>query len=161
MAYVTENKLSNIADIGVNLPATELKQGDWLVVATVKIVAPMRLTFKFLNLQIISASVDTDDVVGANKTFGNLGLAYVVLRRDYTGGNPGAAGGLDAVIATGLGVTERTGNQVRFDTAGFYSFIVANNMQASTDESVIIPASTSIDFRLSVTGHARIEYDSR
>lgn len=161
MSYLTEAKLANLADIGVSLPATELKQGDWLVLASIKLVAPMRLTFKFLNIQIISASVNVADISNTNKIFGNLGLVFVTLRRDYVGGNPGAAGGLDAIVATGLGVTPRTGTTVKFTTPGFYSWIVANNMQASSEEGVIVPATTSIDFQVSVTGTARLDFDSR
>ena len=161
MSYLTEAKLANTADIGISLPATELKQGDWLVLSSVKLVTPMRLTFKFLNIQIVSATVDIDDISNSNKVFGNLGLVFVTLRRDYVGGNPGEAGGLDAIVATSIGVTPRTGTQVKFTTPGFYSWVVANNTQPSSEEGVVIPATTSIDFRVCVTGTARLDFDSR
>ena len=41
MGYLTEAKLVNIVDNPVALPATEIKQGDWLVLATIKIASPM------------------------------------------------------------------------------------------------------------------------
>ena len=49
MGYLTEAKLVNIVDNPVALPATEIKQGDWLVLATIKIASPMILRYRFLN----------------------------------------------------------------------------------------------------------------
>jgi hypothetical protein len=158
MAYLTEAKLLTTVDLPVALPTTLLVQGDWLVVATIKIIAPMRLTYRWLNLQLHSASVDTTDINATNRIYGNLGFAYVALRKNYISGSPGEAGALDTLIIESVGVVARdVTNTVTMDTAGNYSWILANNMQPSTDS--LVSASSSIDFRLSVTGQARLLMD--
>lgn len=158
MPYLTEAKLLTTIDLPIALPATLLIQGDWLVVATVKIIAPMRLTFRWLNLNMLAASVGVEDIDTTNRIYGNLGLAYMVLRKNYISGSPGAAGALDTLIIENLGVVARDFTQsVVLDSAGNYSWLLANNMQPSVN-SPISPAQ-SIDFRLSVTGQARLLMD--
>lgn len=161
MAYITENQLSNMMDVPVALPATDLRMGDWVVVSTVKVVAPMRLTYRMANLNVMLATVDTALVTNGNKIYGNLGLAYLALRLNYSTGSPGAAGGLDVLVANVLGITSRDAStSVVVTVPGIYSWIVANNMQPSTDTVPLIPTSTSIDFRLAVTGTVRLDLDA-
>lgn len=161
MGFLTETQLSNVMDIPIALSATDLRMGDWIVVASVKIVSPMRITYKFANLQLMASTVITSDITNGNKIFGNLGLVYLALRLNYSSGSPGAAGGLDALVATSLGIAARnTSNVLTVTEAGVYSWIVANNMQPSTDTAPIIPLTTSIDFRTAVTGTLRLELDS-
>jgi len=159
MAYLTEAKIGTVLDLPVCIPATELQMGDWIIFASVKVIEPMRLTFKMLNLQLHSASVDIGDIDTSNKIFGNLGLAYVALRRDYSSGSPGITGALDVVVVDEIELVARDiTNVVTLDTPGLYSWIIANNMQPSSDSD--ISTSTSIDFRVSATGQVRIELDS-
>lgn len=160
MAYITEQKLSNVLDLPIALPATNLKIGDWVVVAVTKLVVPMRLTYTVANLQLLTASVDVADITAGNKIFGNLGLVYLTMRLNYGSGTPGAAGGLDVLVADSLGTfTRDTSAPVVTIAPGLYSWIVANNMRASTDTVPVIPTSTSIDFRTAVTGTVRLELD--
>lgn len=158
MGYLTTSKLTNIIDLPIQLPATEIKMGDWLVVASVKIAEPQRLRFRFLNLQLHSSDVDLADIASTNKIFGNLGFAYVALRRDYSSGNPGQAGGLEVLNISEIGLVERSSTETIYTTPGRYSWIIANNMQPSSSSS--IPTSTEINFRLSLTGQVRLELDN-
>lgn len=158
MGYLTEAKLVNIIDNPIALPATEVKQGDWLVLATIKIASPMILRYRFLNLQLLASTVDMADISAVNKILGNLGYAYVALRRDYSSGNPGAAGALEVLSISELGLAQRDTTETIFSTPGNYSWIIANNMQPSSDSD--IPTSTEINFRLSVNGQVRLELDS-
>lgn len=161
MAYLTENQLTNTMDIPIALPATDLRMGDWVVIASVRIVAPMTLTYKLANIQMSASTVDTALITAGNKIYGNLGLAYLTLRKDYLSGSPGVAGGLDALVSNGLGITQRdTSVRVEITSDGVYSWIIANNMQPSTDTVPLIPISSSIDFRLAVTGSVRLELDA-
>jgi hypothetical protein len=159
MGYLTTSRLTNIIDLPVQLPATEIKMGDWLVVASIKIAEPMRLRYRFLNFQLHTSSVEMSDIAATNKILGNLGYAYVALRRDYSAGNPGAAGGLEVLNISEIGLVERTNVETIFSTAGRYSWIVANNMQPSSSSD--IPTSTEINFRLSITGQVRLELDNQ
>lgn len=161
MAYLTENQLTNTMDMPIALPATDLRMGDWVVISSVRIVAPMKLTFKLANIQLSASTVDTALITAGNKIYGNLGLVYLTLRKDYLSGSPGVAGGLDALVANDLGITQRdTAIRVEITADGVYSWIIANNMQPSTDAVPLIPISTSIDFRVAVTGSVRLELDA-
>ena len=149
-------------DIPIALPSTDLRMGDWVVIAAVKIVVPMKLTYKLANLLLSAMTVDPTLITAGNKIYGNLGLTYLALRKDYTSGSPGDAGGLDVLVSNGLGITSRSVvNSVVITSPGVYSWIIASNMQPSTDTVPLIPVSTSIDFRLAVTGTVRLELDSQ
>jgi len=159
MSYLTTNKLSNIVDVPIAMPSTEIQQGDWVIAASVKVVSPMKLTYRVMNLSLVASSVDISLISNSNKVAGSLGLAYVVLRRDYVSGSPGAAGALDSLIITAETTVSRdSSSTVELTTAGIYSWIVVNNMQPSASSS--INTSTSINFDLSVSGLVRLELDS-
>lgn len=159
MPYLTETKLESTIDLPVALPATELIMGDWLIFASIRLLQPHKLRYRMLNMQLHYANVDIADISSGNLTYGNLGLAYVVLRRDYTSGSPGIGGALDTLVVTELGVVARDiDNEIEIITPGLYSWIIANNCKA--DSTSAIPASTNINFRLSVTGQIRMELDA-
>jgi hypothetical protein len=153
MAYLTENKLSNLVELPIALPATTLKQGDWVVVATVKLVSPQRLSLRALTMQLLEATVDIGDIVTGNKVVPNLGLAYYVLRKDYVSGSPGGAGALDYLKLDGVGAVARSTVPAVFVGPGNYSVIIANNMQTSTESTI----TEDIDFKVLMTGQFRLE----
>jgi hypothetical protein len=155
MAYLTESKLKSTVDLPIALPDTSLKQSDYVVIATVKLLAAQRLSLRVLTLQLLSATIDPTVVDATNKVIPNLGVAYVVLRKDYTSGVPGDTGALDYIFVENIGVASRTTVPYVMSTPGNYSIIVANNMQASSTSP--IPPSTSIDFKVIVTGQFRLE----
>jgi hypothetical protein len=64
---------------------------------------------------------------------------------------------LDALKISAIGLAQRTSPSIVAVTPGVYSFIVANNMQASSTSSV--PTTASIDFKLCASGMARLELD--
>ena len=157
MAFITEKKLAGTLDVPVALPLTELLQGDWLVVATIKVIEPMRLSYRYMNFQLTEATVDLDDIGSSNKISANLDLAFLGLYLDYVSGHPGLSGALDTVKVNALGVAQRSSPVIVATTPGVYSFIVANNMQSSSASSV--PVTTSIDFKLCASGMVRLELD--
>ena len=158
MAYITESKLQSIFDLPIALPDTLLKQSGYVVVATVKLLASQRLSLRVLALHLVESSIDPAVVSASNKIIPNLGIAYVVLRKDYTSGVPGSTGALDYIYASDLGVVIRPGVPYASTAPGNYSIIVANNCQASSASP--IPSSTSIDFNVVVTGQFRLELTS-
>lgn len=157
MAYLTESKLRNNVDLPIALPDTTLKQSDYLVVATVKLLSAQRLSLRSLTLQLLESTVATSLVDSTNKIISNLGLAYVVLRKDYVSGTPGTTGALDYIYVDSLTTATRSIVPVVLTTPGNYSIIVANNMQASSATTAVIPTSTPIDFKVIVTGNFRLE----
>jgi hypothetical protein len=170
MAFLTENTIAKTLDLPINLPATELKMGDWLTVATIKLVYPMKLAYRFMTLQMLSSSVSTDLITAVNKVSPSLDLAFLGLYLNYSSGHPGTQPALDVVKIretesaavdcvpvnelSGQFITVRTEPLVEYTTPGVYSFILANNMQASSESA--IPTTTSIDFRLCATGQVRL-----
>lgn len=160
MGYLTENRLDDLLDIPIALPSTELKMGDWVVVSTIKVVEPMRLSCRFLNLHVLSSTVDPADITANNKIYGNLGAVYLVLRKNYTAGTPGDSAGLDSIVATDIGIYARdVTTPVVVVDPGNYSWIVANNTQISKNSNDPIPSTTSIDFNVSCIGSVRVELD--
>lgn len=159
MAYLTESRLDGVMDMPIALPSTNLQQGDWLVMSSIQVLQPMVLTYKFLNLNILSSPIDPTQVVAANLIFGNLGIVYVALWLNYVQGtSPGSSGAIDVVTATDIGTFSRdVTNVVTLTQPGLYTWLVANNCQPSDDPTAIIDPSISIDFVLSVTGQARLD----
>lgn len=155
MAAVTETKLRSTLDIPVALPATTIKQGDWVVVATVNISTGQRLSLRHLTLQVISATVNMADIAVSNRVVTSFGPAYLVLRKNYVSGSPAAAGTLDTLSISAVGVVNRTGSPLFVTDPGYYSVIVVNNCQASTSST--ISTATAIDLQISVTGCLRLE----
>ena len=155
MAYLTESKLSSVVDLPLALPSTLLKQGNFVVAASVKLVAGQRLTLRSLNLHLQEAPVDTTLIDLTNKVLTSLGLIYVVLRRDYSVGNPGSSGALDVLKADNLGLFTRTTTPLVLTAPGNYSLICVNNMQASTSSPV--SSAIPLDFRVVVNGQLRHE----
>lgn len=158
MAYLTERKYSNTLDCPVNLPATEIKMGDWLVVATFKLVTPMKLTFKMLHLNFISSTFDITKLTAVNKINPGYGLCYVGLFLNYISGDPAAQAITDKLVATELGIVTRTGTPFVTVTPGTYSWVAVNNI-AYNSNNALLGVTDSADFKLSVVGQFRVELD--
>lgn len=158
MPYLTERKLNNTLDLPLALPSVEIKMGDWLVIGTFKLVAPTRLTYRAMNLNFISTTVDLANLTSDNKIVPNFGLCYVGLFYNYTSGDPSTLPTLDVLQANSLGVVTRSASSIVADTEGTYSWIAVNNIQFSTANS-LLSVSESADFTLSCVGQARIELD--
>lgn len=159
MGYLTLSKLNSVIDHGICLPSTELRQSDWLILASVRVVEPVRLRYSYLGLHILSSTVNTANVTSLNRIHGNLGLAYVTLRLNYVSGSPGASGGLDVVVGDDIGLFQRTGDALVLTTPGIYTWLLASNMKSSSEDGSLIPATTAIDFNVSVNGALRLELD--
>jgi len=158
MAFLTETKLQTTLDLPVSLPTTEILQGDWIVVASIKLVSPMRLTYRYANLHLLSSTVDTALIGSANRVNASLGCAFLGLYRDYVSGHPGSVSALDTLSLSSESVVYKsTISPLYYTTPGVYSFIVANNCKSSSSSS--ISTSTSIDLKLCATGMVRLELD--
>lgn len=154
MSLLTENKLLSVFDLPIALPATTLKQGDWLTVATVKLGAGQALSIKSLTLQLIAATVTVADIDPTNLVVPNLGLAYVVVRQNYVSGSPSAAGAFDTLSISDLGAVSRSELPLVITETGYYSVVVVNNLQASTASA--ISTATAIDLDVCITGQFRL-----
>lgn len=152
---MTESKLSSIVDLPVALPSTTLKQGAYLVIASVKLIAGQRLTLRSLNLHLQESPVDTTLIDLTNKVLPSLGLVYVVLRRDYTTGSPGGTGALDVLKTDTVGLVARPTTALVVTAPGNYSLICVNNAQASTSSAV--SSAIPLDFKVVVNGQLRHE----
>jgi len=159
MPYLTERKLSNTLDMPINLPTTEIKMGDWLVIATIKIVAPTLLTYRMMNLNFVSSTIDLGNITSVNLVAPNFGLCYVGLFLNYTsGGDPSGLPALDVLQASSFGVLARTATPIVTATEGTYSWIAVNNVQYNSQNS-LLGVSDSADFTMGCVGQARLELD--
>jgi hypothetical protein len=158
MAFLTERKLANTLDIPVNLPATEIKMGDWLVIASIRLTAPSKLTYRMLHLNFIGSSLDLSKIAAVNRLNANGGLCYVGLYANYVSGDPATATALDMVPATEFGVITRSANPIVLSTPATYSWIAVNNIQWNAGNASL-SVQDSADFKLSATGQCRIELD--
>lgn len=158
MSFLTERKLANTLDVPVNLPATEIKMADWVVIGTFKLVAPSRLTYRMLHLNFIDSTIDLTKIKAQNYINPGFGIVYVALFYNYTSGDPGGLAKLDRVGAYNFGVVTRTGSPFISAVEGTYTWIAVNNIQYST-ENALLTVEDSADFRLSCTGQCRIELD--
>lgn len=158
MPYLTERKLANTLDVPINLPTTEIKMGDWIVIATTRLSAPMRLTYRFMQLNFMSTSFDLTKVLTPNLIVPSFGFCYVGLFFNYVSGDPGGLSPLDVVEATNLGMAVRGGNSLLLTTEGTYSWLAVNNVQFSS-QNALLTQTDSADFKLTATGQCRIELD--
>ena len=158
MSYLTERKLSNTLDVPINLPTTEIKMGDWVVIATVKIVAPTLLTYRMMNINFVSSTIALANITSVNRIVPNFGLCYVGLFLNYTSGDPSSVPALDVLQANAFGVQARTAAPIVTATEGTYSWIAVNNIQFS-DQNSLLSVNDSADFTLSCVGQARLELD--
>ena len=158
MGYLTESQLDNIIDLPLALSATALNMGDWLVIGSVTIQQPMRLTCRMLELQVLTSSVTVADLDATNLLYGNLGIVYVVMQLGYTPGTTVASGGVDSLVATSLGYFNRNLAAPAVVVApGTYTWLVVNNTQPSSASAPAVDPSVSIDVQVAVTGSARLE----
>jgi len=158
MSYLTERKLANTMDTPVNLPTTQLKMGDWLVIATLRLTAPMRITYRFMNFNFLISSFDLTKIQSVNLVVPTFGFCYVGLYANYVSGDPSGLTALDIVQANQLGLVTRTGNPVVMTDNGTYSWVAVNNVQFSSQNALLGP-NDSADFTLAATGQARVELD--
>jgi len=128
MALMTESKMRETLDLPVALPTTEILMGDWIILASIKLVSPQRLTYRYANLHLLSANVDTALIGSSNRVNPSLGIAFLGLYYNYVSGHPGSVSSLDTLPLSSVGVVYRsTASPFYFVEPGTYSFIVANN----------------------------------
>lgn len=157
MSYLTDQNLRNALDIPIQQPSVELKQSDWLVVSTVKVVSPSSLVYRFSNLRIQSSTVDLSLVDATNEINPSLGVAYLALYQNYTGGSPESLVALDVVSADAVGVFTRESAKLTLTTPANYSWVIVNNMTASTSNTNF---TENVDLNLLVSGTARLNLES-
>jgi hypothetical protein len=162
MGYLTDKKLNSIVDLPVTLPMTELQEGDWLVLATVRLTAPMRLTQKFLQVHISEATATVQNIISEHKKKDSLELVYIGVYKDYVGNDPTDLPTVDIVKVSDLGVTDRPTTPLIILQPGVYSWVLANNCKPYTPVSSSDPPTVitdPINFKVGVTGQIRIEMD--
>jgi len=155
MSLITDTELADQLDLPVALPAAVFKKDSWIVLATVKLQNPMRLTYRFLQLQLQSVTIDPA-IGGAEPTIvdATKGLAYVAIFKNYGGERPGSSvaqgTNFDVVNATAAGLFERaTSTSLVIDATSVatYSFVLVNN-------------TGNADLKMSVCGQVRLDLNS-
>lgn len=166
---LTLQELESIVDLPVSLPMTLVRADDWLVVASVKLVAGQTLTFSQMNLTVIDASQ-----AGVVLPLGNqcnqfniklinnsYGIAYIGIAKDYSSSTDpstvtwvGSAS--DVISASSVGVYTRSASAPALEITepGDYSFVVVNN--CATNTSSTTTDIYNVDLRLVVSAQVRL-----
>ncbi len=108
MAFLTQNTLRNTVDLPIALPATTLRQSDWVVAATVLLNAGQRLSLRSLTIHVIGAAVNVAQITTPNLIVPSLGMAYCALCMNYVSGVPGQNAPIDTLATSVLGVVTRS-----------------------------------------------------
>lgn len=161
MSYITDKQLEDRIDLPIALPATEVKRNSWLVVATYAVQAPMKLSFRFLQLQLIAAEVvggeegDTETEFSSQLINPSKGLCYCAIYQGYALENPATLPNVgtlnDIIVADKVGIFSRpTATPLVIDgpaVSNHYSIVLANN----TDNT---------DLKLVLNGHIRLDLNA-
>lgn len=166
MPLLDETELQNRLDLPVSLPGTLVLREEWVVVATIRLLDPMRFTLRWLQLQLLEVVdpfnsgviVVTPDANGqcvfpvADITVVNpdYGLAYLALYQAFVSSTePGAQAPLEpplivgSIGAPGPAIAVRSLDPVVYATPGLYSFVLVNN-------------TTNRDLRLTANGQVAV-----
>lgn len=141
MSYITQKELDDRMDLPIALPVTELKPNSWLIASVYQIQQPMQLTFRFLQLQLLSVEVtggqagDTETEFSSDLLDQAKGLVYAAILPDYSGQSPYGLASIgtlnDIIIADKVGIFSRaTENPLIVKGTNIpkhYSVILVNN----------------------------------
>ena len=144
MAYITEAQLEKRFSLPVSLPLTQIKQGDWLVLSSIKLTTGMAFDYKVLQLQLVDFTMTPNPTPGSDPcaavtpTLKNqaFGYAYVAIFKNfvpntdpstltYTGTS------VDVVNISTVGIVTRdiTKASLVVDEVAEFSFLLVNNCQ--------------------------------
>ena len=152
MSFLTDEQLDNQVDLPVSAPTVLVDQQKWIVVASLRLDAPMHLVLRWLHLQIVEVInpfadgtliispnaqglcvFPSSDIILDNPDYG---LAYLGLYRGFQPPvlpsiqplqePPLVVGGVNAVAPA---IAARDTAPTIYSTAGVYSFVLVNNTQ--------------------------------
>jgi hypothetical protein len=152
MSFLTDLELDNQIDLPVSAPTIMVEQQRWVIVASMKVTAPMQLVLRLLQLQlveVVNPYTDGSVVVTPNEQGlcvfppsdivldnPDYGLAYLGLYRGFIppvapGSQPVQeppliVGGVNAVAPA---ISVRDMAPTTYATDGVYSFVLVNNTQ--------------------------------
>lgn len=145
MSYITESELRRRVALPIALPLTELKQNDWLVLATVKLLAGMNASYKWLSLQVTDYTVtevdSADPCAAAALALNNtaFGIAYLAIYKTYSPSSDpstltyiGASTDVVTVSTTGISNRDTSLPDLTVTDAGEYSWVLVNNASNAT-----------------------------
>lgn len=152
MSFLTEDQLDNQVDLPVSAPTILIEQQKWIIVSSVKVVDPMQLNLRWLQIQLVEVvNPYTDGTVTVTPNAQGLcvfppsdiildnadyGLAYLGLYRGFSPAVPPLSQSLQepplivgGVNATAAAIAARNTTPTVYATAGVYSFVLVNNTQ--------------------------------
>jgi hypothetical protein len=161
MALLTEDRLANIIDIPVSLPATQLLPGAYVLVGSIEVISPQTLAVRELQLQIANIEAAPTDI---NPDFLAGSLACLLIIAGFA---PDTAPNVQAyslllaaptdfntalTTAAPIIVAVDPAKPIVLSNPGVYSIIVLNNSN-STVTAAPIPGTLDV----AVTGAVTID----
>lgn len=152
MSFLTDLELDNQVDLPVSAPTILVEQQRWVIVASIKIAAPMQLVLRLLQLQlveVVNPYTDGSVVISPNDqglcvfppsdiSLDNpdYGLGYLGLYRGFIPSVAPSSQSLQepplvvgGVNATAAAIAARSIDPTTYATEGVYSFVLVNNTQ--------------------------------
>ncbi len=85
MPYITEDQLANQVSVPVALPLTSIKRNDWLILSTILLSTNQKITFKYLQVQLIASSLGLINCEDEEASLINpsSGLVFVAIYKDF------------------------------------------------------------------------------
>lgn len=167
MPLLTEDRLSDIIDLPIALPNTTISPGNWVLIGSVNLVAPAKLEFRYLQLQVMeiiapapATGTCAAQLATINTSFLAGSLAAVFLVQNFV---PDTAPNLQpyleiltaptdfnaAPAATApILVARDSANVNTLTAAGIYSLVVLNN---TTDRDISLSVNGAITIDLAPT----------
>jgi hypothetical protein len=154
-SFVTESYLERRHAVPIALALTMIKQGDWLLIAALRLTSTTTLTYNFLQLQMVDTVLQQATAVAGSDPCADvppvlinptLGVAYVAIFKSFninidpsTLSHMGTNVDVVSISEPGISLRDTTQPPLVIAEAGDYSFVLVNN-------------TTNYDLRLAVTG---------
>jgi len=147
MPYLTQAQLDQRHALPLGLPLTELQPKDWLVIGTLRLLAGMKLTFRFLQLQVVEWTFPDGIDTAADCSSRipelvnpNFGYAYVAIFQNYAVNTDpatltyfGTAADVVTLSTQGIASRDTVANALESEEVADYTWLVVNN---TTDANI-------------------------
>ena len=145
--FLTTQQLESVIDLPISMPSTLVRSGDWLVVASFNLQSGQTLTYKDMNLAVLSASIAGVDLPLADqcsqfniKLINNsYGISYVGIAKNFSvTSDPqdvtwvGTAADVVSANSVGMYTRPSSATQLEISESGLYSVVVVNNCESTT-----------------------------
>lgn len=147
MPYLTQAQLEQRHSLPLGLPLSELQPKDWLVIGTLRLLSGMKMSFRFLQLQVVEWTfpdgVDTSEDCSARIPVlvnPNFGYAYVAIFKNYSVNTDpstltyvGTSADVITISQQGIAYRDTTAAMLETEEVADFTWLAVNN---TTDANI-------------------------